>query len=171
MCLKSLFVDSSQERSNDFTFARGHFVRTSLAHRYDRGSPGCVLFEVWTCRQYFPCNKQSGHCYWGFCAPGDNVPQKFLDIPDTLVCQDQKMLVIVERRRPHCWSCGNKGHLSACGSTGEREVVKRFCAATVGSSAVASTSRFGIEASPSPPEGHLFSHPLLVVSYPSLQGS
>lgn len=36
----------------------------------------------------------------------------FLDIPDTLLCGSRQFYIIVEGRRPHCWTCGITGHLS-----------------------------------------------------------
>lgn len=38
--------------------------------------------------------------------------KNFLDISNILSCWGRNMLVTVEDRRPHCWSCGAAGHLS-----------------------------------------------------------
>lgn len=41
--------------------------------------------------------------------------QSFLDITTVLTCRNKRMLVVVEGRRPCCWSCGAVGHMSnAC---------------------------------------------------------
>lgn len=38
--------------------------------------------------------------------------KNFQEIPNILVCRDRKMLVVVEDRRPCCWSCGASGHMA-----------------------------------------------------------
>lgn len=35
----------------------------------------------------------------------------FQEIPNILVCRDWRMLVVVEGRKPWCWSCGVSGHM------------------------------------------------------------
>lgn len=53
----------------------------------------------------------TGHCVLQVTISCKN----FLDIPDILICQDKRILVVVEERRPHCWSCSTAGHLfKAC---------------------------------------------------------
>ena len=36
----------------------------------------------------------------------------FKAIPETLICRDQQMMVMVEGRRPRCWGCKQVGHIA-----------------------------------------------------------
>lgn len=36
----------------------------------------------------------------------------FLEVPNILMYQDQKILIIVEGHQPHCWSCCAAGHMT-----------------------------------------------------------
>lgn len=36
----------------------------------------------------------------------------FMEIPNVLLCRERRMLVVVEGRRPSCWSCGISGHMA-----------------------------------------------------------
>ena len=41
--------------------------------------------------------------------------QEYRDVPNIIMCGSHKIFVVVEGRRPHCWSCGAAGHMAkAC---------------------------------------------------------
>lgn len=43
------------------------------------------------------------------------IQKSFREIPNVLICWEKMMPVVVEGRRPYCWSCSALGHISkAC---------------------------------------------------------
>ena len=63
----------------------------------------------------------------------------FQAIPETIVSRERQIMVIVEGRRPRCWSCKQLGHISKFCPKKDRPQASAAAAATIAREAVATT--------------------------------
>ena len=111
----------------------GHHLQRPGVH--NGRSVGRLPQRIWTRRGNQPASVNSRDSLRGL-----RVPDGFQTIPEIIISRGRQMMVIVEGRRPHCWSCKQLGHISKFCPQKDPSKAPAAAAATVATETAATTA-------------------------------